>query len=98
MDITRRNRMASTRKLGTTQEAVLRCLLRYGGSWGAGAGGWVWGTYSETVRVLESLERRGLVTRHEVPWAHTRTRPRWDVNRDKANEALRLAPNVRRDV
>ena len=53
-------------KLGKTQLGVLRALS---GGYGNGQGdrpwpgrGWTWSTSSETRRILESLERRGLVT------------------------------------
>lgn len=55
------------RPLGTVQRNVLECLIQTG----TGAdcpypsGGWQWTTPSETVRILESLRRRGLVEARE---------------------------------
>jgi hypothetical protein len=51
------------RKLGSTQEGVLRALIRHGRF----PGGWVWNTRSETERALESLVKRGVVERTERP-------------------------------
>lgn len=48
--------------LGDTQVAVLRSLAREHGSWHPGCG-WVWKNRSTTIRILDSLVRRGLVTR-----------------------------------
>jgi hypothetical protein len=57
-------------KLGTTQRALLEALVEhrywYAGGYGCG---WVWGTASDTERVLEALFRRGLVTKVERPSA-----------------------------
>lgn len=47
------------RTLGDRQRAVLSELARHG-RWEPG-GGWIWNTYSETRRILDSLVRRGLV-------------------------------------
>lgn len=50
-------------KLGSNQQDVLRALARHNnGQWWPGAA-WVWKNVSTTVRILESLVRRGLVTR-----------------------------------
>lgn len=49
----------SQRPLGDTQQAVLRALHQHQ-RWYAGCG-WVWDTPSGTERLLQSLERRGLV-------------------------------------
>lgn len=49
-----------TRPLGSTQAKVLRALREHG-SWSYGCG-WYWDTHSNTVRVLDSLVRRGDVT------------------------------------
>lgn len=51
------------RKLGTTQENVLRCLKEHK-SWHRG-GGWYWDTDRNTERVLDSLVKRGLVSKDE---------------------------------
>ena len=45
------------RKLGERQKGALRCMARFG-SW---PGGWVYGSNSQTVEVLDSLVKRGLV-------------------------------------
>jgi hypothetical protein len=54
--------------LGKRQQVVLRYLGErrewYGGC------GWHWGTYSETVRLMESLVRRGLVTKETCLHKH----------------------------
>lgn len=50
-----------TRKLGKDQTYILRCI-REKGSWYGGCG-WIWDTYSATVRLLDSLVQRGLVYR-----------------------------------
>lgn len=50
------------RGLGTSQRAVLRALVRHG-SW---PGGWIWENDSRTVRVLDSLVRRGLAEHRPV--------------------------------
>lgn len=52
-------------KLGRVQEAVLRSLTVHGG-WHDGCG-WVWDTPSGTIRVLETLVKRGLVTKTRRP-------------------------------
>lgn len=52
-----------TRPLGKKQDGVLRCLRDpHHGDWFPGCG-WVWQNYSVTVRILDSLVNRGLVTR-----------------------------------
>lgn len=50
------------RKLGDAQLEVLRCMKRRDGTWHSGCG-WVWGCYSQHIRILNSLEKRGMVTR-----------------------------------
>ena len=52
------------RPLGEIQRGVLATMVdvRRDGEWWPGCG-WVWDTYSGTVRVLDSLCRRGLVER-----------------------------------
>lgn len=55
------------RALGTTQKAVLDALIRQGGYPGA----WQWGTRSETVKVLETLVNKGLVTKEQQPQSYT---------------------------
>lgn len=51
------------RPLGRNQTAVLRALRQHGSYPGA----WVWDNHSGTVRILESLVKRGLVTKTENP-------------------------------
>ena len=52
-----------SRALGENQRHALRCLAeRNGGTWYPGAG-WVWSNVSSTVRLLDSLVRRGLATK-----------------------------------
>lgn len=54
--------MSNTRPLGENQKMALDSLRRHG-PW---PGGWYITNTSTTVRILESLVRRGLVTKHEV--------------------------------
>jgi hypothetical protein len=49
------------KKLGTTQQSVFEELQRSGG-WYEGCG-WNWDTNSNTTRIMESLVKRGLVTK-----------------------------------
>lgn len=48
--------------MGKRQKAVLALFRARGGEWYPGIG-WVWGTDSETDRILHSLYRRGYVSR-----------------------------------
>lgn len=52
-------------KLGRVQVEVLKSLRRFGKWTPRGIGGWVWDTPSRTLRIMESLERRGLVHRDD---------------------------------
>lgn len=53
------------RPLGENQSYALRCLARHNeGTWYPGSG-WVWTNVSTTVRLLDSLVRRGLATKVE---------------------------------
>lgn len=54
------------RPLGKDQEMALDALQRYG-VW---PGGWYLANTSKTVRVLESLVRRGLVVTYEIDDRH----------------------------
>lgn len=47
------------RKLGERQRLCLSAMIRHGGQW-PGAG-WRWDSESGTIRILDSLVRRGLV-------------------------------------
>jgi hypothetical protein len=55
-------------KLGKTQQCILHSLVysSHRGSWYANCG-WIWGNYSTTVRLMESLLRAGWVTKEERP-------------------------------
>lgn len=55
-----------TTKIGKNQAACLRALKEHGG-W---PGGWIWTNRSETVRLLDSLVKRGLVTVTEETIKH----------------------------
>jgi DNA-binding MarR family transcriptional regulator len=51
----------ANRPMGENQEYALKALAEHnGGTWYPGAG-WVWTNVSTTVRLLDSLVRRGLV-------------------------------------
>ena len=58
--------------LGETQRSVLRALAEHG-QWHVMCG-WMWDTTSGTIRVLESLVRRGLVTKttEKKSWSNSR--------------------------
>jgi hypothetical protein len=49
-----------TRALGTTQAAFLRAMLEHGGFWHEKCG-WNWESPRITMRLCETLERRGLL-------------------------------------
>lgn len=52
-----------SRALGSNQVQALRCLAEFNnGTWYPGAG-WEWGNTSTTVRLLDSLVKRGLATK-----------------------------------
>lgn len=51
------------RPLGKNQRDVLDCLI-YHGKWGKNCG-WLWDTWSNTTRIMESLVKRGLVVKHD---------------------------------
>jgi hypothetical protein len=59
------------RPLGKKQESILRSLREHT-YWSANCG-WIHGTHSRTVKLLESLIPRGLVVRAEEPTGHTGT-------------------------
>lgn len=54
--------MSTNRKLGENQELALDALRRHGQY----PGGWCMGSHSATVRILESLVRRGLVIKFQL--------------------------------
>lgn len=48
------------KKLGKNQEGVLGCLKRHNGFRGFGIGcGWYWNTRTGTIKICESLVKRG---------------------------------------
>lgn len=53
------------RPLGSTQRDVLAALAQHGGRWSLHCG-WLWDTDSNTLRIFESLVRRGLVNKRQV--------------------------------
>lgn len=53
------------RPLGETQLSVLDSLKRHDGFWYDGCG-WLWDTRSNTIKIMESLLNRGLVTKTKV--------------------------------
>jgi len=61
------------KKLGTNQEAILRSLVSYSSTTPPcqapdrtyPGGGWCWDNHSTTVRLLDSLVRRGLVEKSD---------------------------------
>lgn len=53
--------MREPRPLGTNQQVLLLALELHGGFWHIGCG-WLFGTPSLTISVLDSLEDRGLVS------------------------------------
>lgn len=66
------------RPLGETQIRVLDSLARHNGSWWP-ACGWIWTSTSETVRLMESLLRRGLVSKREMEGPYGRKADRYDL-------------------
>lgn len=54
--------LAEQYKLGGNQRNVLVFLLERSGTWHSGSA-WVWGTTSQTERIMQSLVRKGLVTK-----------------------------------
>ena len=53
------------RKLGVNQQDCLRAIREYG-YWIPDHSGWIWDTTSNTTKILESLVKRGLVTKRMV--------------------------------
>lgn len=58
-------------RLGETQRDVLWSLIQHK-EWHSGSG-WHWNNFSETVRIMESLVKRGLVDKAQEkrPWSVT---------------------------
>lgn len=50
-------------KLGPTQQSIYQSLIRHG-DWYPGCG-WIWTNRSMTIRLLESLVRRGFAIKEE---------------------------------
>lgn len=57
------------KKLGPVQLQMLRDLL-YFGRWARNRSGWVWSNESSTLRIYQSLEKRGLVKVREDGFFH----------------------------
>lgn len=90
------------RPLGENQSHALRCLAEHnGGIWYPDAG-WYWGNLSTTVRLLDSLVRRGLATKVEKtrtvgsgPRAVREPYPFYEMTQEGRTEAARLWPSLR---
>lgn len=79
--------------MGETQREVLRSLAKPSrGFWYSGCG-WLWDTPSGTRKIMETLLKRGLVTKTMVPYTHTPdcTYPRYDLT----DEGRRVAEEPR---
>ena len=61
-------------QLGRRQRSVLKCLADRAGVWFDGCG-WYWNTRSTTVKILDSLVRRGLVEAYVAE----ASRPAFDI-------------------
>jgi len=73
-------------KLGETQFSVLVSLCAFG-QW---PGGWVWGSASETQRILQSLKKHGLVSYESNPSKMDPNRKTW-----RPTEAGRKALDIK---
>jgi hypothetical protein len=51
----------ATKPLGVNQAGVLRALVQHHAYFGGC--GWTWSTYSQTIRILDSLVARGLAAK-----------------------------------
>jgi hypothetical protein len=69
------------RPLGETQQAVLKSLSREG-FWFDGCG-WLWDNRSGTTKIMESLLKRGLVTKSKHTWSNGYTTDRYDLVKEK---------------
>lgn len=49
-------------RLGDVQKHMIRSLKDHNGCWYSGCG-WYYDTHGQTIKILDSLERRGLVER-----------------------------------
>ncbi len=68
------------KKLGETQRDVLRSLKNHNGYWHAGCG-WNWDTFSGTVRIMESLLKRGFVEKCATGM-HSERYPRYNLTKE----------------
>lgn len=69
--VSRLRRPATPRFLGERQRLCLEEMRRYGDRYAPGCG-WAWENHSTTVTIMESLVRRGLVTKHEISYKRGR--------------------------
>lgn len=69
------------RPLGETQKDVLRSLRNHRGFWYEGCG-WLWNTISGTTKIMESLYKRGLVSKSDHVWESGKRTPRYDLTED----------------
>lgn len=80
--------------LGEVQRSVLQSLAKphHRGCWYSGCG-WIWTTTSGTTKIMESLLKRGLVTKTMVPYTRMpeHTYPRYDLT----DEGRRIAEEPR---
>lgn len=81
--------MTKTRPLGKTQISILSALHEHKG-WSRGCG-WIWDTEGNTERLLESLVKRGLVTKvtraYQNPFGHRSTYTRYEPVKPEVREA-----------
>ena len=75
------------RPLGKTQRQVLKSLNEHNsGMWYTGCG-WYWDNWSGTKRIMESLQRRGLVDyRPASREYHSYREERWTINDEGRKE------------
>jgi hypothetical protein len=87
------------RPLGENQTYALKSLAENnGGTWYPGAG-WIWGNVSTTVRLLDSLVRRGLATRVEKTrpvGSGRQAYPFYEITQEGRQEAAEKFPVLRR--
>lgn len=89
-----------TRPLGDNQRYVLWTLAGRDGVWYPGAG-WYWGNTSTTLRIMDSLTRRGLVAKTLMKARRTEyTYPHYtitDEGRKEAGDTGTLPARTRKD-
>lgn len=85
------------RILGDNQAYALKCLAEHNeGTWHPGAG-WVWTNRSTTVRLLDSLVRRGFATRVEKINRRTREPyPFYEITQEGREELAKGPVALRR--